>query len=152
MYSAKTAADAGRRADRRDIDDKRRERAGRALAFTGAVVDASTYGGTFATLQREGLRRRLVTPRAEEELRLVTWRELSGAASAAARALQHIRYADDDFLSQAEELFRATLEIVQDAASGEVEAVEAKSELIGSKARDLERIVKQQDPRSLVGG
>ncbi|HEX2058179.1 MAG TPA: hypothetical protein VHI71_07395 [Actinomycetota bacterium] len=147
MYSSKTAADAVRQTRQRDLDEAHRACIGRALAFTGAAVEVAFHGGMFATAQRSGLKRRLTSPRVEEEVRLMAWKDLSAASSAAAKALQHLRYVDDDFLDSAEDLFALIGEIVQDASAGEIEAVESKAALVASGARDLETMIKQLDPR-----
>ena len=151
MYSARTAAESARQARERKLSEAHSARVGRLLAFAGAAVDVAAHGGTLATLQRAGLRRRLPSPRVEEELRVVTWRDLVTASSAAARALQHLRFANDPVLNPAEDLFGTLNEIVRLATEGEVEAVEEQVDLVGGRVREFESFIQRLDPHSPRG-
>lgn len=152
MHSARAAAESTRQAAARALREAHSERVGRALAFVGAASDASVHAGMLAMLQRTGLKKRLPSPRAEEELRLVTWQSLTAAVSASAKALQHLRYSDDDILEPATALFAVVQEVVQDAAAGRSGAIEEKADLIGRRSIEIEEMVTDRDPRTLQCG
>lgn len=147
MYSAKTTADSHREERRRALDDAHSARVSRAVAIAGAAVDAATYGGTLATIQKQSLSRFRVPVRGEEQLRLETWKGLTDAASAAARAVQHVRFSEDEALESAEQLLAVVTEVVRLAAAGDFEGVDSQANLVREGADELLMLTKSLNPR-----
>lgn len=146
LHSASQNAEARRRERRRDEEGRFQEKVGLVHALAGSAIEAIGFGSTVATLQQHAAESplRFPEPRGVRDLRVVAWTHLAAATAGASKALERIRYSEDDLLDTAERLNSVVIDIQQLASEGRREELEAKA----VEVRELHEQLRAEAQRS----